>query len=53
MRKKRVYKVQECFEFVCSELWNRLEPTKDKKIRYYGESSKNVYKATNKEKCLN
>ena len=53
MRKKRVYKVQECFEFVCPELWDGLERTKDKKIRYCGECSKNVYKATTKKKCLN
>ena len=52
MRKKRVYKVQECFEFVCPELWDGLERTKDKKIRYCGECSKNVYKATTKEKMF-
>ena len=50
MRKRRVYKVQDCFEFVCPELWNKLEKTEDKNVRSCKSCEKSVYKATNKEK---
>ena len=50
MRKRRVYKVQDCFEFVCPELWDNLEKTEDKNVRSCNSCEKSVYKATNKEK---
>ena len=50
MRKRRVYKVQDCFEFVCPELWDNLDLTDDKNIRSCISCEKSVYKATTKEK---
>ena len=50
MRKRRVYKVQDCFEFVCPELWDKLDLTDDKNIRSCISCEKSVYKATTKEK---
>ena len=50
MRKRRVYKVQDCFEFVCPELWDKLDLTDDKNIRSCNSCEKSVYKATTKEK---
>lgn len=50
MRKKRIYKVKDCFEFVCPNLWEKLEKTKDTNIRSCNNCEKKVYKATTIEK---
>jgi len=52
VKKARVYKVQDCFEFICPERWDNLEPTDDPSIRSCSQCERNVYKATNKAKLL-
>ena len=52
MRKKRYLKIQDCFEFLCPERWEGLEPIEEPGVKHCGHCDRNVYKATNKAQLL-
>ena len=43
---KKVLEIQNCFEFKCPKLWDDLEKTNNKDVKFCFSCEKNVYKAT-------